>query len=127
MNQLAMTGCLGVALGLMLCACDGKTSSPPAAAGPSGPSGPPPARVTTPLTKDPAATDVAIAAEIRRRISADTTLSPVARDCKIQVQSGVVSLHGQVASQAEKDNIESKARRAPGVTSVDNQLQIATS
>jgi len=65
--------------------------------------------------------------EIYRRLS--TTLRTDARPeptdgFKITVEEGVVTLRGQVDSQAEKQDIESKALTIPGVQRVDNQLKV---
>jgi len=65
--------------------------------------------------------------EIYRQLS--TTLRTDARPeptdgYNITVEEGVVTLRGQVATEAEKQDIESKARSVPGVQRVDNQLKI---
>jgi len=65
--------------------------------------------------------------EIYRRLS--TTLRTEARPeptdgYKITVEEGVVVLRGQVDTEAEKQDIESKARTVPGVQRVDNQLKV---
>jgi sporulation protein YlmC with PRC-barrel domain len=43
---------------------------------------------------------------------------------KITVEDGVVTLRGQVDTETEKQDIESKARTVPGVQRVDNQLKV---
>lgn len=65
--------------------------------------------------------------EIYRRLS--TTLRTDARPAptdgyKITVEEGVVTLRGQVDTEAEKQDIEAKARTIPGVLRVDNQLKV---
>jgi sporulation protein YlmC with PRC-barrel domain len=65
--------------------------------------------------------------EIYRRLS--TTLRTDARSeptdgYKITVEEGVVVLRGQVDTEAEKQDIEAKARTVPGVQRVDNQLKV---
>jgi len=66
--------------------------------------------------------------EVYRRLS--TTLRteaarPVPTDgYKILVEDGVVTLRGQVDTEAEKQDLESKARTVPGVLRVDNQLTV---
>jgi sporulation protein YlmC with PRC-barrel domain len=65
--------------------------------------------------------------EIYRRLS--TTLRSDARPeptdgYKITVEDGIVTLRGQVDTEAEKQDIEAKARVIPGVQRVDNQLKV---
>jgi osmotically-inducible protein OsmY len=74
--------------------------------------------------QSPSQSDVTIAAAIRRNLVNDNTLSTDAQNCKIVVQNGAVTLQGRVKTQAEKDMIESRAKAVPGVTSVDNQLEV---
>jgi len=66
-------------------------------------------------------------AEIYRHLN--TTLRTDARPeptdgYNITVEDGVVTLRGQVATEAEKQEIESKARSVPGVQRVDNQIKV---
>jgi osmotically-inducible protein OsmY len=81
----------------------------------------------------PGATDVAAQGthdddttsdEIERRIKADTTLSEDARDVDIDVDSGVVTLKGEVRDAREKTAIENIARQTRGVTRVENELEV---
>ena len=52
-------------------------------------------------------------------------MSMNAQNCKIITdKSGIVTLRGPVASQAEKDAIEAKAKTIAGVTSVVNELEV---
>jgi len=65
--------------------------------------------------------------EIYRRLSTTlrTDAQPAPTDgYKIIVAEGVVTLTGQVATEAEKQDLESKARTVPGVQRVDNQLTV---
>ena len=39
-------------------------------------------------------------------------------------QGGVVTLQGMVANEGERRSIEARIKNTPGVTSVNNQLQI---
>lgn len=68
--------------------------------------------------------DRTITAEVRRSITSESGMSVNARNVKIVTIGGVVTLRGPVASQTERDLIESKARAVAGVTSVDNQLEV---
>lgn len=79
----------------------------------------------TPLDQSDASSDVKITAAIRRSIMDDKSMSVDAQNCKIIAdKSGVVTLRGPVASQAEKDSIEAKAKAVAGVNRVDNQLEV---
>lgn len=45
-------------------------------------------------------------------------------DVQVSVQNGVVTLKGSVASQQDKQDVESRVKAVAGVTRVDNQLEI---
>jgi len=77
----------------------------------------------TPLSQSESASDVAITAEIRRAVMAET-LSVNASNCKIMTVNGVVTLRGPVASIAERDLIQAKATAVAGVKSVVNELEV---
>lgn len=114
-------------------------TSPPSSTTPSSPTTNDPNRTTPtdpnrPITRDPAsptpedqgmsAEDTRITSEIRQAILADTALSAGARNIQIVSQDGKVTLRGQVASDMEKNDIETKVKAVSGVTSVDNQLEV---
>lgn len=68
--------------------------------------------------------DRTITAAIRRAVVADKALSFTAKNVKIITVGGKVTLRGPVKSDEEKSSIEAKAKAAPGVTDVDNQLEV---
>lgn len=70
-----------------------------------------------------AATDDFIVQTIRTALQSDRSLSDAARNIKINVSNGVVTLSGTVANNAEKARIESMAQ-VSGVTSVSNQINV---
>jgi len=70
--------------------------------------------------------DVKITAAIRKSITKDKSLSVDARNAKIITRNGVVTLRGPVENQAEKQKLESIARKVIGVKQVNNQLEINT-
>ena len=70
--------------------------------------------------------DGRITADVRKAIQDDSSMSADAKNCTITTVSGVVTLQGAAASQAEKDSVEAKARAVSGVKRVDNQLKIKT-
>jgi hyperosmotically inducible protein len=65
-----------------------------------------------------------ITAAIRRAAVGDKALSFTAKNVKIITVGGKVTLRGPVKSDEEKSLIESKAKAATGVSSVDNQLEV---
>ncbi len=74
-----------------------------------------------------ASADVAITQDIRKAVMADDVLSTNAQNVKIiTTPGGVVTLRGPVASDEERARIEAKALAAPGVTKVNNLLEIAS-
>jgi hyperosmotically inducible periplasmic protein len=69
--------------------------------------------------------DVDLAANIRKAIVDDKSLSMTSQNCKVVVKDGVVTLTGVVTSTDERDKIASLAAGVPGATNVVNQLEIA--
>jgi len=80
----------------------------------------------TPMDQSNSKADIDITTAIRRAVMDDSALSTNAKNCKIITDKGVVTLRGPVASQAEKDSIDAKAKAAAGVVSVVNQLEVTT-
>lgn len=70
--------------------------------------------------------DINITANIRKVITDDDSLSVNAHNVKIITRNGVVTLRGPVDSAAEKTRLQSIAQQTPGVTQVDNQLEVNT-
>lgn len=145
MNTVTILGTTIVAACLTIAACDRKNdqdSTGRTTSQSTSPSGTPstttgnnptrtPSDSTTP-SRTPADTstgtaETKIAAEVHRVIMEDKTMSASAQSCKVSVdKAGVVTLSGTVASQAEKDAIETKAKAIAGVTRVVNELQVQT-
>ena len=65
-----------------------------------------------------------ITAAIRRQVVVDSGLSFTAKNVKIITKDGKVTLRGPVKSEQEKTTIEAKAKTTPGVSEVDNQLEV---
>ncbi len=112
-------------------ACEKKSEPAPAAPDTSGAMKKPDTSgqtgETTLMDQSESSAAIAITAAIRRAIMDDSTLTLAAQNITIITDAaGVVTLKGVVGSQAEKDLIENKAKAVPGVTKVDNQLQIKT-
>lgn len=78
----------------------------------------------TPLDQGETQADITITQQVRREIMADSSLSLSAKNVKIIASQGKVTLRGTVANEREKSGIEEIARKAPGVTTVDNQLEV---
>lgn len=76
-------------------------------------------------TKEDGLADRDITAAIRRSVVADDALSFRAKNVDIRVSEGAVTLRGTVATAAEKTKIEALAKRAAGVSRVDNRLDVA--
>jgi osmotically-inducible protein OsmY len=68
--------------------------------------------------------DLETAANIRKALVADNSLSVDAHNVKIMVSNGAVTLRGPVKSQQEKAAIETKARTVQGVNTINNMLEI---
>jgi hypothetical protein len=68
--------------------------------------------------------DLALVEKVREALMKDDSLSMNAKNVKVVVQQGVVTLRGPVASQAEKSSVEAKAKSVTGVVRVDNQLDV---
>jgi len=71
-----------------------------------------------------AASDKTINTAVRSALAADTTLAAASKNVKITTASGKVTLRGTVKSDDDKSAVEAKARATPGVTDVDNQIQV---
>lgn len=78
----------------------------------------------TPTDQNENQTDLKITQQIRQAVMADGSLSFTAKNVKIITQGGKVTLRGPVKTAEERAAIESAARKAAGVTNVDNQLEI---
>ena len=82
---------------------------------------------TTPTDQAENKQDLDIAANIRKAILADSSLSTNAHNVKIMASSGVVTLRGPVKSEQEKAAVEAKAKSIAGVQRVNNMLEVETS
>ena len=68
--------------------------------------------------------DIRITAHIRKAVVRDKSLSIDAQNAKIITRSGVVTLRGPVANEAESKKLQKIAKKTRGVVKVDNQLEI---
>lgn len=75
-----------------------------------------------------ARTDAQITGEVQNRINADAAVQSrclVQGQCSVQVSKGVVTLSGNVPSDAERTALASDAAQVEGVKTVVNNLQVA--
>lgn len=79
----------------------------------------------TPMDQPNNAEDVRVAAAVRKALVADGSLSTSAQNVKLVAAKGTVTLRGPVKTEAEKSRVEAIAKGVAGVTSVQNQLDIA--
>lgn len=70
------------------------------------------------------ASDVKLAAAVRRSLTKDSSLSTSAHNVKVMASGGAVTLRGPVKSDDEKSRVESIARGVSGVSQVTNELEI---
>jgi len=68
--------------------------------------------------------DIDLAANVRKAIVGEKSLSTKAHNVKLIASAGVVTLRGPVASADEKAKVDQLAASVAGVTRVDNQLDI---
>jgi hyperosmotically inducible protein len=68
--------------------------------------------------------DIRITAHLRKAVVRDKSLSIDAQNAKIITRSGVVTLRGPVANEAESKKLQKIAKKTRGVVKVDNQLEI---
>jgi hyperosmotically inducible periplasmic protein len=69
--------------------------------------------------------DRELASKIRKAITDDKTLSTYAKNVKVVVENGVVTLRGPVRSDDERAAIDAKAKSVAGSATVNNDLSIA--
>ena len=70
------------------------------------------------------AVDRTLTQRIRQAIVADESLSTTAKNVKVMMINGVVTLRGPVHSLQEKGSIAATAQHIAGTNNVDNQLEI---
>lgn len=80
----------------------------------------------TPMDQPNNKVDIKLAADVRSAIVKDDALSTTAHNLKLVAANGVVTLRGPVADAQEKARVESLVQAVPGVTRVDNQLDVKT-
>ena len=81
-------------------------------------------KTLTPEDQKETKKDIRITAHIRKTVVRDKSLSIDAQNAKIITRSGVVTLRGPVANEAESKRLQKIAKKTRGVVKVDNQLEI---
>jgi len=79
------------------------------------------------MNKDMAITDAdkRLNNQIRHSLNSDTSLANVGQNIHFSTQNGEVTLHGLVASETEKNQIEEKVTQLSEVKSVKNELEVS--
>jgi osmotically-inducible protein OsmY len=70
------------------------------------------------------AADLKVAADVRKAIVDEKSLSVMGHNVKLVAANGAVTLRGPVQNTAEKAKIEQIVARVGGVLKVDNQLDV---
>jgi hypothetical protein len=78
----------------------------------------------TPMDQGGSAAERNITAAIRKGVVGDKSLSFTAKNVKIITTGTKVTLRGPVKTDEERSVIENRAKQTPGVTEVDNQLEV---
>jgi len=79
----------------------------------------------TPMDQSENEADRTLTQRIRQAVVADDSLSTNAKNVKIIIQNGAVTLRGPVKNEDERKKIVSKAQQLAGEKNVNNQLEIA--
>jgi osmotically-inducible protein OsmY len=82
------------------------------------------AEVPTAFDQSESAEDLEITRQIRAAVVSDSSLSFGARNVTIITADAVVTLRGDVSSNAERDAIDRHAHETAGVSRVDNMLVV---
>ena len=78
----------------------------------------------TPMDQPNNSVDVKLAAAARDALVKDNSLSTMAHNVKLVAANGVVTLRGPVLSESEKGKVAERVQTVPGVSRVDNQLEV---
>lgn len=100
----------------------GSTSSPSSmgASGSAGATG-----MSAAADKATTEADRTLNQNIRQALTSDSSLGSASKNVHFDTNNGKVTLHGTVATEKEKKDLEAKVEKMTGVKDVDNQLQIA--
>jgi hypothetical protein len=77
-----------------------------------------------PSTSTVASGDLAVADAMRKMFEADPALAAAARNVRITVLQGQVTMTGTVVTQNDRESLHSAVNTTPGVYSVDDRVQV---
>ena len=87
---------------------------------------PPPASTDPQATQGTrASNDSQMATKVHQAIMDDQTLGTAAHSVKVTAKNGTVTLHGKVATEQEKDAIETKAKQVAGDSNVKDEITVS--
>ena len=69
--------------------------------------------------------DTTTVSQVQQQLRQDASLAPLVPGLQITAQNGTLTINGTVSSEQEKQKIETIAKSAAGVASVNNQLQVS--
>jgi osmotically-inducible protein OsmY len=84
-----------------------------------------PSTQSTVSTTASASTDQALSTQVQQSLKNDPTTSTIAPQIQVSAQGGAVTLSGTVASEQEKQRVETMVKSTSGVVNVNNQLEVA--
>jgi hypothetical protein len=82
------------------------------------------ASTLTPLSQGNSEPEIRITAAIRRAVMGDGSLGFDAKNVKIITVGSTVTLRGPVPTERERSTIEAYAKKTPGVSKVDDQIEV---
>ena len=69
--------------------------------------------------------DKSIGRQVMQELRSDASFASMLSQIKINVNSGKVTLTGNVKSEDQKQKVESTAQKVTGVSTIDNQLKVS--
>ena len=80
--------------------------------------------VPSPTTATVASGDLAIADTMRKMFETDPALASAARNVRISVLNGQATMIGTVVTQSDRESLHSAVNTTPGVSRVDDRVQV---
>lgn len=68
--------------------------------------------------------NLAVAENIRTMLSADPALNSAARDVRISVYNGRITMTGRTVTELERQRLHTALSRLPGISRVDDRIQV---
>ena len=76
------------------------------------------------ITYSPAESDLALANSLRQMLSADSSLASAARNVRMSIRDGRVTLTGTTSSERARQLMERAVAGTPGVAAVEDRVQV---